>query len=136
MSQKSLQTIAAEWHFGQFSALYAYASTQTILQSDLSNEIADCLSNARPLERRDLLRLYVNTAPALEIQDLLDYREFWHRFERNADGTPVRCRKNGQLKLWKTRPYDFKQPVKYGLKQSFYITPENIGDWCAPLGIL
>lgn len=32
MSQKSLQTIAGEWHGGQNTALYAYASTGTIPQ--------------------------------------------------------------------------------------------------------
>ena len=133
MSQKSLQSIAAEWHSGQSSALYAYASTQTILQSALSNEIAECFPNARPLERRDLFRLYVNTAPRLTVDEVLTNTEFWHRLLTNADGSPVRCRKTGGIKLWITRPSDFRQPVKYGLKQSFYITPESIGDWCAPL---
>lgn len=32
MSLKSLQTIAGEWHSGQNTALYAYASTGTIPQ--------------------------------------------------------------------------------------------------------
>lgn len=33
MSLKSLQTIAGEWHSGQNTALYAYASTGTITQA-------------------------------------------------------------------------------------------------------
>lgn len=52
-----------------------------------------------------------------------------HKTEKNADGTPVRARVNGQCKTWKTRPDDFRLPVKYGLRHCFYITPENAGDW-------
>jgi len=56
-------------------------------------------------------------------------QEFHHISLKNADGTPVRCRVNGKCKVWKTRPKDFQFPVKYGLKDCFYITPENAGDW-------
>ena len=48
-----------------------------------------------------------------------------HESVKNADGTPARCRVNGAIKLWKTRPDDFRLPVKHGLKDCFYITPEN-----------
>lgn len=54
---------------------------------------------------------------------------FYHARERNRDGTAVRCRVTGACKTWKTRPEDFKLPVKYGLKMSFYITPANAKDW-------
>lgn len=132
MTQKSLQTIAAEWHSGQNSALYAYASTGTV-HPELSIEIRRCIPAAKPKELAELLRLYVATARALDLQDVKANSEFWHRYERNSDGTPIRCRKTGALKTWKTRPNDFKQPVKYGLKISFYLTPANIADWCATL---
>jgi len=52
-----------------------------------------------------------------------------HVSVRNADGTPVRCRVNGMCKTWKTRPGDFRLPVKYGLRDCFYITPSNANDW-------
>lgn len=52
-----------------------------------------------------------------------------HVTEKNADGTPLRCRVNGQCKTWKTRPDDFRLPVKHGLRNCFYITPENAKDW-------
>lgn len=130
---KSLQTIAAEWHNGQTSALYAYASTGTI-EPGIAKEIRACVPSVKALkELAELLRLYVATAPTLGIEDIERYREFWHRYERNSDGTPLRCRKSGQLKTWKTRPHDFKQPVKCVLKNSFYLTPANIADWCAQL---
>ncbi len=52
-----------------------------------------------------------------------------HITEVNADGTPVRCRVNGRVKLWKTRPAEFRLPVKYGLKECFYITEGNCNEW-------
>jgi len=130
--QKSLQSIAAAFHSGQSSALYAYASTQSVLPG-LPGEIREALVGAKPRERTDLYRLYVNTAPSLTVEDLQAGHEFWHRLVSNADGTPIRCRKSGAIKTWKTRPGQFRQPVKYGLKTSFYLTPENIGDWCKAL---
>lgn len=54
---------------------------------------------------------------------------FHHVSEKNADGTPTRCRVNGQCKIWKTRPEDFRLPVKHGLKLCFYITPANADEW-------
>jgi hypothetical protein len=54
---------------------------------------------------------------------------FEHATLTNADGTPVRCRASGACKTWKTRPDDFRLPVKYGLRQSFYITPRNAHEW-------
>lgn len=54
---------------------------------------------------------------------------FEHVTLKNADGTPVRCRKTGQCKTWKTRPDEFKLPVKHGLKTCFYITQDNAHKW-------
>ena len=125
---KSLQTIAGEWHGGQNSALYAYASSGTI-QSALYREIRECFPLARPRELTELQRLYVATAPSLTRESILNASEFWHRFMRNADGSPVRCRKSGKMQTWKTRPEDYSQPVKYGLKESFRLTPANVQDW-------
>lgn len=53
-------------------------------------------------------------------------QHFEHKTLKNADGTPVRARRNGKTKTWKTRPTLFKIPVKYGLKQCFYI--QNFND--------
>lgn len=63
----------------------------------------------------------------------LNYRhELWHVSLKNADGTPVRCRVNGVCKTWKTRPTEFRLPVKYGLKECFYITEDNAHEWYDP----
>ena len=60
----------------------------------------------------------------------LDYRrELHHVSLKNADGSPVRCRVNGKCKTWKTRPDDFRLPVKYGLKECFYIDNRNAHEW-------
>lgn len=58
------------------------------------------------------------------------HNEFVHVSAKQADKrTPVRCRVNGKCQIWKTRPEEFKLPVKYGLYQSFYITQDNAKDW-------
>ncbi len=54
---------------------------------------------------------------------------FHHVHLKNADDTPVRCRANGVCKTWKTRPKDYRLPVKHGLRECFYITPVNNMDW-------
>ena len=56
-------------------------------------------------------------------------RHFEHKTAKNKDGTPLRCRAMGQCKVWKTRPDDFKLPVKYGMYNSFYIDNSNANDW-------
>lgn len=56
-------------------------------------------------------------------------RNFVHVIERNADGSKLRCRANGRCKTWKTRPGEFRLPVKYGLKTCFYLTHANADEW-------
>lgn len=41
-------------------------------------------------------------------------------------------RRNGATKTWKTRPDDWSVPVKYGLKNHGYITPQNAADFHVP----
>ena len=130
---KPLSQIAAEWHSGQHSALYSYASTGTIWPG-ITDEIRECYANLLPShERHELERLHCATAPALTKSIVSAYSVFWHRFLRNADGSPVRCRKTGQMKTWKRDPFAFRMPVKYGLKESFYLDPNTIGEWCLPI---
>ena len=40
-----------------------------------------------------------------------------------------KVRQTGRIKLWKTRPTEFKIPVKYGLYESFYIPQDNAHEW-------
>lgn len=41
----------------------------------------------------------------------------------------VRVRVTGACKTWKTRPTEFRLPVKYGLYESSSIEPWNAADW-------
>lgn len=42
---------------------------------------------------------------------------------RTKGGSLVLWRRNGMTKIWKTRPNDFRVPVKRGLHNCDYITP-------------
>lgn len=41
----------------------------------------------------------------------------------------VTWRANGAPKTWKTRPLDFRVPIKFGLRRGWYITPGNARDF-------
>lgn len=56
---------------------------------------------------------------------------FTHVSKKNADGTPVRARRNGSTKTWKRDLTKFRIPVKYGLKYCFYIDNDNAHEWNA-----
>jgi len=55
-------------------------------------------------------------------------REFYHISKTNSTGR-LKVRRNGETKVWKTRPLEFKIPVKYGLYEFGYITQDNCNDW-------
>jgi hypothetical protein len=62
-------------------------------------------------------------------QQAMTCRMFYHKTAINRDGTAVRVRASGQCKTWKTRPDEFRLPVKYGLRHSMYITNTNAHEW-------
>lgn len=63
-------------------------------------------------------------------QTALTAQHFWHRKVTRKDGvTPVEARRNGATKTWKTRPGEFKIPVKHGMYDYFYITQADADDW-------
>ena len=65
-----------------------------------------------------------------EIALTLRHGQILHNVHKlNSSNEPTRCRVNGQCKVWKTRPNDFQLPVKAGLYEYGYITPENAKDW-------
>ena len=59
--------------------------------------------------------------------------EFFHVTLLDSRKQPLRCRRNGATKLWKTRPEEFKIPVKYGMYEYFYITQDNAHEWTISL---
>jgi len=55
---------------------------------------------------------------------------FWHKTAKRSDGrTAIGVRRNGSTKTWKTRPGEFRIPVKYGMYEYFYITDKNADEW-------
>lgn len=53
----------------------------------------------------------------------------YHAKQKNRDGSAMRARVNGRTIVWKTRPDDYKVPMKHGLKHCFYLTPSNAAEW-------
>lgn len=127
---KQHRILAAAYHSGQHSALYAFASSGTVLPG-LPVEVVSCFAIAAAREVIKLKCLYAATSPPVTLAWLKAHPagEFWHKTHRNADGTPVRCRSNGAIKTWVRHPDHFRLPVKHGLKQCFYLTPENAPYW-------
>lgn len=64
-------------------------------------------------------------------EQALTAQRFTHATAKNADGTPLRARRNGRAQTWKTRPDDFRVPIKHGLYSYGVITPDNAADWNA-----
>lgn len=48
---------------------------------------------------------------------------------KGSDKRPVRVRVNGRCLTWKTRPEEFKLPVKYGMRDCFYVTHLEASGW-------
>jgi hypothetical protein len=54
---------------------------------------------------------------------------FEHTVRKNADGSRLRARRNGMTKTCKTKPDEFKIPIKMGLYGYGYITNHNAHEW-------
>jgi hypothetical protein len=48
---------------------------------------------------------------------------------RRTTGKPIKVRVMGKCKTWKTRPAEFRLPVKYGMYEHGYIDQNNAADW-------
>lgn len=63
-------------------------------------------------------------------EQAMNARHFRSLKIKRADGkTPIEVRVSGRCQTWKTRPTEFKVPIKYGLYESSYITHENAAEW-------
>lgn len=67
----------------------------------------------------------------LTTDQILNAKNFTHATLKNADGTPLRARRNGKTQTWKTRPGEFRIPAKHGLKDCFDITQVDVHLWNA-----
>lgn len=59
----------------------------------------------------------------------LTCNRFYHRQQKYKSGGPKEVRRNGRTKTWKTRPGEFRIPVKYGMYECFYIDNRNADQW-------
>jgi len=64
----------------------------------------------------------------MQKRDIHTANYFEHKAWKNADGSPMRFRRNGKTKTWKTRS-DFRIPVKHGLYDYGYIDQDNYLDF-------
>lgn len=54
-------------------------------------------------------------------QEALVENYFHSSVWKNKDESCQRWRRNGKTKIWKTRPNDFRMPIKYGIRDFSYI---------------
>lgn len=60
----------------------------------------------------------------------LKYRdEIYHKDLKDSQGHSVRAKVNGKIQLWKTRPTEFRLPMKHGLRDTFQLTQDNADQW-------
>jgi hypothetical protein len=60
----------------------------------------------------------------------LGYRdELYHKDLKDSKGHSVRARVNGKIQLWKTRPTEFRLPMKHGMYDTFQLTELNVDQW-------
>ena len=65
----------------------------------------------------------------MTIEEAVSAHEFFHVRNKDSRGNPVKVRRNGRTLVWKTRPGQFRIPVKYGLYEYGYITQDNAIEW-------
>ena len=53
----------------------------------------------------------------------------YHKTLKNADGTAMRFKINGVVKLWKRSPEKIRVPLKHGLYQYYYLDENNMGEF-------
>ena len=109
-----------------------------------AHEIVDCLLEAE-LEPQDFdpeqaLDRYSDAIVADQARGKITYQtaltcdRFYSRTERyagrrNKPGGPYEARRNGATQTWKTRPGQFRIPIKIGFRQYGYIDNHNAAGW-------
>jgi hypothetical protein len=74
----------------------------------------------------------MNMAQALRVSE---FHTMCHRSVGPRGGikeSSVIWRRNGQTKLWKTRPTEFRIPVKFGMYSFDYITQSEVAKFHSP----
>jgi hypothetical protein len=71
------------------------------------------------------MKLTKDIAQNLRVGTLLYSRAY----TRGGGKMPLRVRVNGRCKVWKTRPTQFRLPVKWGMYEYGYITDQEVSLW-------
>lgn len=104
--------------------------TGALVHADMADEVGSRRLSAAARKVREAVHNYTQGEhTGVTKFHAMNETNFVHRTLRNADGSRVRCRASGACKTWKTRPDEFRLPVKHGLRDSFYITPRNAHEW-------
>lgn len=61
--------------------------------------------------------------------DTLKLGQTLYHTSKNADKSQLRARVNGKPQTWKTRPEEFRVPMKHGLRNTFQLVPRNAHEW-------
>ena len=110
----------------------AHQIVNTLLEADEPLEAslgddespAEVFANATQQIEQDRLTGQLTPVSAQTAQN------FYHRTKTYSNGrTPISVRRNGATKTWKTRPGEFRIPVKYGMYEHFYITQDDVDEW-------
>ena len=64
-----------------------------------------------------------------EAMDLDIGQVIYHGKNRDSKNYPQKWRVNGKTQTWKTRPNDFKVPLKHGMYDWWYLQPSNVEDF-------
>lgn len=98
-----------------------------------ATDIAAALLETDPDEfepQRYLDRLADNKTGEVNAVTARSAYRFYHRtLKYTKSNAPIEVRRNGATKYWKREPLKFRIPVKYGLRDCFYIDNTNASDW-------
>jgi hypothetical protein len=71
-----------------------------------------------------------NKSGKITPQAAMTANHFYHRTLRyKSRDVPVKARRNGSTKTWKTRPGQFRVPIKVGMYEYGYIDNRNADEW-------
>jgi hypothetical protein len=61
-----------------------------------------------------------------EVKNLTYGQTIYHKVKKNADGTAMRVRLSGKVKVWKRDSSKVHAPIKHGMYESYWIDENNM----------
>ena len=81
------------------------------------------ITKAQAMSRKDFIQKFVYVNPVTKLDT--NGRMIHHYTDIKLADKVIKWCANGKCKTWKTRPNEFKLPIKHGLYDYGYITHEN-----------